>query len=486
MLSFRRTIGVFSPIGRYSSFMAHRNYNEGKKSTFSFKLTDLNIGNSASTGKEIPSPVNDDKNTKAEEAIEKLWETNKNISVDGGYQDVFEKYKLKRSYNPEDKGSKKMKRKSFGKSNDEFISKTSDQYKDFVKNTKVEYNPLPYNEQPIEIDDNDISISQLVSGDPLDNVVSQEKTSAANDSDDFLDGILDKSEKDVDTTKAENHESGDDPLDEVLKNSTSLEGLESESVPKERDDDEEGVKEEEIVHVKGGIGKKEYDINDLLRDDTLKPRIAELEDITAEDDDEDMGENTYIEDLNLDDYVLQRGNFTEAQRFLQDVSKFKTSEFPLEKKTKVVDMVKRARRILESHKASQEFWDEFVFLRQMNEFVTLAPIHFRPVLDPHVKDSIFLLHQSNPEEWTTAKLAQRFRIKKARIEAILLLKIDEHIRRKTKPWTVNMNGDEIDYLYGEFFGLSGNGHWMGWEDDRFTLEERRWRNARISLIDDEV
>jgi len=48
-----------------------------------------------------------------------------------------------------------------------------------------------------------------------------------------------------------------------------------------------------------------------------------------------------------------------------------------------------------------------------------------------------------------------------------------------------MNGDEIDYLYGEFFGLSGNGHWMGWEDDRFTLEERRWRNARISLIDDE-
>jgi len=239
-------------------------------------------------------------------------------------------------------------------------------------------------------------------------------------------------------------------------------------------------------NLKGGIERK-YDIEDLLRDDVLEPRIKELEKEGYDSDSKvEVNEDTvFVEDLDLSKYALTRGNFVEAQQFLQDVSKFQSKEFPYEKRTKVIAMVKRARKILDSHKASKSFWDEFIVLRQLHEFSIMAPIHYRPILDPAVKDSIFLLHQSNPEQWTTGKLAQRFRIKKARIEAILILKIKEHILRKTAPWEVEMGGDKVDYLYGELFGLSGCGDWLGFEDDRFTLNARRWRNARISYVDDE-
>lgn len=231
-----------------------------------------------------------------------------------------------------------------------------------------------------------------------------------------------------------------------------------------------------------------YTIEDLTRSDTLAPNISETFDDIVGDELKDADEEarySFIEDIDLSTYSLQRGNIMGAQQFLQDVAKFKTSDFPMEKRTKIVDMIKKARRILDSHKASRNFWDEFIVFRQINELSDVAAIHFRPVLHPGVKDSIFLLHQSNPEEWTTGKLAQRFRIKKARVEAILLLKIDEHIKRKTKPWEVDMGGDDIDFLYGDYYGVVGH-EWLGNDDDRFNINERRWRNARIGSIDDEV
>merc|ERR1712137_257905 len=313
------------------------------------------------------------------------------------------------------------------------------------------------------------------------------KAKDADISDDDLLRIMEDTQKEAEKKTAD---VDSDEFDALLEGSvgshvkeTPSQSAEAEAAPAEA---ETSTTPNPPTNLGGGI-EKTYTIYDLLRTDSLAPRIAELEEggEGEEKEGEDTGEVSYIEDIDLDRYVLQRGNFVEAQQFLQDVSKFKTSEFPLEKRTKVIQMVQRARRILDSHKASQDFWDEFIVLRQLNEFTNMAPVHYRPILNPQVKDSIFLLHQSNPEEWTSGKLAQRFRIKKARVEAILILKIEEHILRKTKPWTVNLNGDQIDYMYGEFFGLTGNGDWMGHDDDRFTLQERRWRSARISMIDDE-
>lgn len=275
-----------------------------------------------------------------------------------------------------------------------------------------------------------------------------------------------------------------DDFDAMLNNSKKENEDEDDlSGKRDSESDDESRKEKKTI-----IGKREriYTLHDLIRDDQIRPDInEEFNKVIGDENDEGQEGFSFIEDIDLASYSLQKGNIVEAQQFLQDVAKFKTSDFPMEKRTKIVDMVKKARRILDSHRASREFWDEFLVFRQLHELTTVGAIHYRPVLHPGVKDSIFLLHQSNPEEWTTGKLAQRFRIKKARIEAILLLKIDEHVKRKTTPWEVDMAGDDIDFLYGEYFGITGS-EWLGNEDDRFNINERRWRNARVGAIDDEV
>jgi len=192
-------------------------------------------------------------------------------------------------------------------------------------------------------------------------------------------------------------------------------------------------------------------------------------------------------DVDLSKYDLESGDYIEAQTFLQDVSKFKVNNFPIEKRTRVVDMIERARRILKNYKEDREFWEEFTVIRQLHEFSILNEHHYRPILSPQLKDNIYHLHASNPEEWTIGKLAQKFRMKKPRIEAILRLKIDEYRLARENPSAVQTElGDQIEEAYSEYFGMVGIDQWALKEvDDRTDITEPRWRSALVTGVDEE-
>ena len=417
---------------------------------------------------EMIPPPDKARSIKAEEAITRLWKTNETILT--GENAKSQPIKTPKEYTSALFGEDVV--ESAVESDNEFNFKDPYDYEAYninniTEDTEEEIKPEP-TVQP-NADKKDVLGALFADNTPQEG--EQAQPEKAEESDDF-DAVVDKSNKRfAPPGKADPGE---------VYAGVNVEGDAEPGAPVTQPDTPRNLK--------GGI-EKQYDIRDLLRSDKVAPRIPELEEDFEEEKQESpeaQEEMTFIEDLDLSRYELQKGNFIEAQQFLQDVSKFQTRDFPYEKRQKVIEMVKRARRILDSQKESKTFWDEFIVLRQINEFAMMAPIHYRPVLNPAVKDSIFLLHQSNPEEWTTGKLAQRFRIKKARIEAILLLKIEEHILRKTEPWEVNLDGDEIDHMYAEFFGMSECGDWVGFEDDRFNINERRWRNARISYVDDEV
>jgi len=213
------------------------------------------------------------------------------------------------------------------------------------------------------------------------------------------------------------------------------------------------------------------DSRDLLLDEDVQ---------TSENDDAD------ITDVDLESYNLDNGDYIDAQTFLQDVSRFKVNDFPLEKRTKIVDMIEKARKILRLQREDREFWDEFTIIRQLHELTVLNPNHYRPIVNPALKDNMYHLYASNPEEWTVGKLAQKFRMKKVKVEAILRLKIDEYIKARTEPWEVSEEGDEIEEAYAEYFGWVGVDDWSLKElDDRMDVSQPRWRSALVSSVDEE-
>ena len=188
----------------------------------------------------------------------------------------------------------------------------------------------------------------------------------------------------------------------------------------------------------------------------------------------------YLEGISFASY-----NTVEAQKFLKDVQASKMSDYSQPVREKIAFLVKKARQVIDTFQQTQEFWDEFYVLRQLHEFTILGAIHYRPIIESDVKETMFKLYQTNPEEWTMNKLAQKFRIKKLRVEAIIRLQIQEAILRRTQPWLVDdLEGEEIEFLYAEYFGASNAGEWLADEDDRTPMDDHRWRRAGLVAADE--
>lgn len=222
-------------------------------------------------------------------------------------------------------------------------------------------------------------------------------------------------------------------------------------------------------------------------DESSKPEKKNLRGLLDEDemrtDDDDEAD---ITDVDLDSYNLDTGDYIDAQTFLQDVSRFKVNDFPLEKRTRIVDMIEKARKILRLQREDREFWDDFTIIRQLHELTVLNANHYRPIVSPELKDNMYHLYASNPEEWTVGKLAQKFRMKKVKVEAILRLKIDEYIKARTEPWEISAEGDEIEEAYAEYFGWVGIDDWLVKEiDERMDISQPRWRSALVGSVDEE-
>lgn len=199
--------------------------------------------------------------------------------------------------------------------------------------------------------------------------------------------------------------------------------------------------------------------------------------------------DTFDDDFELLSYLegltFPTQNTQEAQRFLRDVQGSKLSDFSQPVRDKISELVKKARYVIDNFQRTQEFWDEFFVLRQLNEFTVLGAVHYRPIIECDVKEMMFKLYQTNPEEWTMNKLAQKFRIKKLRVEAIIRLQIQEAILRRTQPWLVDdMDGEEIEFLYSEYYGATDCGEWLADDDDRTPMDDYRWRRAGLVAADE--
>ena len=110
-----------------------------------------------------------------------------------------------------------------------------------------------------------------------------------------------------------------------------------------------------------------------------------------------------------------------------------------------------------------------------------------PVINPALKENLYQTWVQSPTQWTLEKLAQKFRLKKVRVRAILMLIIDEKRLMKTRPSAVLPLGDSLDYDFAIQYGMIGkNQQFVDETDERYIMDYKTSPFNHVFGVTDEV